>query len=124
MTKSASKGSLAGSTTSQKTSEDKPAPKGRPADTAHKVQIDPTNPGRHVLMSKAAERALAARDRLKKLNKSSLKDLTDDEASQMVKDLGVRIMRGTGASGDVTRGDYLAALEGLLPTPAKTKGKA
>jgi hypothetical protein len=126
MTKSANRGSLAGSTKLQKTSDDKPqaAPKGRPADTSHKVQIDPSNPGRHILRSKASERAQAARDRLKKLNKSTLKDLSDEEASQMAADLGLRIMRGTGASGDVTRGDYLAALEGLLPVPVAKKGQA
>jgi len=92
--------------------------KGLPPDISHKVQVDPTNPGRHVLMSKAAQRAQVARETLKGLTKSTLRDLADQELSEMTKDLGLRL-RGTGAKGDVTREDYLAALTGLLPTPVK-----
>lgn len=98
-------------------------PKGLPADDSFKTTIDPNNVGRTVLRSKASDRALEARNQLKKLNKEKLKGLSNEEASQMARALGLTV-RGTGASGEVTRGDYMTALEGRLPIPAKGAGRA
>lgn len=99
------------------------ASKGLPPDTSHKVQVDPTNPGRHTLQSKAAERATVARAHLGKMSMSDFTKMSDEELTQMTKDLGVRLRVAT-AKGEPTREDYIAALKGLLPEAVKKASRA
>ena len=97
-------------------------PKGLPAEKETVGGINHNSVGRHVIRSNASQRALDARNQLKKLNKAGLKDMTDEKLSQLSRTLGLQV-RGTGASGEVTRGDYVTALEGRLPIPVKGAGK-
>ncbi len=94
-----------------------------PADNSFKTSIDHNNPGRVMLRSKASQRAMEAQIQLAKLTKAGMSDLSDEKLSQMSMALGLQV-RGTGASGNVTRGDYMTALEARLPIPVTKTGRA